>query len=210
LAAALKSARHEAAGLEAGRIRLVKICSYAYEEYLDQIRKFHGTLAPGLIIGGFMVDTAMKNLPPGELFDAMCETPVCLPDAVQMLTPCSIGNRWLKIFDYGKFAIALYEKYEGRGVRVYVDPAKLEKWPEIKGWFMKLVPKHQQDTGKLLEEIRQAGAAILSHHPVQIKQENLKKKKLGPSGLCPVCKEAYPLRDGASCRPCRGDTPYAG
>ncbi len=186
----------------------MKIASLDYDEYLARVQTFHGTLAPGLIIGGFMVDAAMKNLPPGDFFDAISETAICLPDAIQMLTPCSIGNRWLKIFDYGKFAITLYEKYGGQGIRVYVDPARLEQWPEIKNWFMKLAPKNEQDTEKLLDEIKRAGSSIVGMHSVQVKHEHLKKKKMGPSGICPVCGEAYPLRDGDTCRPCRGDIPY--
>ena len=89
----------------------MNICTYSYEEYLHLVKSFHGNLAPGLLIGGFMVDLAMKHLPEGEFFDAVCETPVCLPDAVQILTPCTIGNGWLSIVPFGKFAVTLYEKY---------------------------------------------------------------------------------------------------
>ena len=78
----------------------MNICTYSYEEYLHLVKSFHGNLAPGLIIGGFIVDLAMKNLPEGEFFDAVCETPVCLPDAVQILTPCTIGNGWLSIVNF--------------------------------------------------------------------------------------------------------------
>lgn len=111
----------------------MNICTYSYEEYLQLVKSFHGTLAPGLLIGGFMVDLAMKHLPEGELFDAVCETPVCLPDAVQILTPCTIGNGWLSIVPFGKFAVTLYEKYSGKGVRVFLDTKKLEVWPEVRG-----------------------------------------------------------------------------
>ena len=55
------------------------------------------------------MDTALKNLPKGEFFDAICETAVCLPDAVQLLTPCTIGNGCMKIFDTGRVAVTLYE-----------------------------------------------------------------------------------------------------
>jgi formylmethanofuran dehydrogenase subunit E len=186
----------------------MKIGTYSYEEYLHLIKSFHGNPAPGLIIGGFMVDEALRRLPDGEFFDAICETYVCLPDAVQILTPCTIGNGWLKVFDYGRFALALYEKYSGVGVRVYLDPAKLERWPEIKGWFLKLKPKESQDRQKLAAEIKAAGKDILSYHKVRIQPESLHKKKLGPVGICPSCGEAYPLRDGKTCLPCRGDGPY--
>jgi len=79
----------------------MNICTYTYEEYLHLVKSFHGSLAPGLIIGGFIVDLALKHLPEGEFFDAICETPVCLPDAVQILTPCTIGNGWLTVLDLG-------------------------------------------------------------------------------------------------------------
>ena len=92
----------------------MNICTYTYEEYLHLVKSFHGSLAPGLIIGGFIVDLALKHLPEGELFDALCETPVCLPDAVQILTPCTIGNGWLTVFDIGRFAVTMYEKKGGQ------------------------------------------------------------------------------------------------
>jgi formylmethanofuran dehydrogenase subunit E len=184
------------------------IGTYSYKEYLHLIKSFHGNLAPGLIIGGFMVDEAICRLPDGEFFDAICETYICLPDAVQILTPCTIGNGWLKVFDYGRFALALYEKYSGKGVRIYLDPAKLERWPEIKEWFLKQKPKACQDSEKLLTEIKEAGKDVISYHPVRVQSEHLHRKKLGPVGICPSCGEAYPLRDGKTCRPCLGDSPY--
>jgi formylmethanofuran dehydrogenase subunit E len=187
---------------------MMKIGTYSYEEYLHLIKSFHGSLAPGLIIGGFMVDEALSRLPKGDFFDAICETHVCLPDAVQILTPCTIGNGWLKVFDYGKFALALYEKYSGEGVRVYLDATKIERWPEIKGWFLKLTTRENQDKERLVAQIKEAGKDILSVQSVRIQPEVLLKKKLGGVGLCPSCGESYPLRDGKSCRPCQGESPY--
>lgn len=186
----------------------MKIGTYSFEEYLHLVKSFHGSLAPGLIIGGFMVDLAQSNLPEGEFFDAICETRVCLPDAVQLLTPCTIGNGWLKVYDYGKFALTLYEKNSGEGIRVFLDPAKLASWPAIKGWFMKEVAKKDQDLEQLLARIKEAGKSILGFHRVRVTQELLGKKKLGAVGVCLRCGEAYPLRDGDTCRPCRGESPY--
>jgi len=118
---------------------------YTYEEYLEQVRRFHGHIAPGMVIGGFMVDLALKNLPEGEFFDALCETGACLPDAIQLLTPCTIGNGWLKVINMGRYALTLYEKFGGRGVRVYVNAEKTDAWPELKSWYFKLKPKKEQD-----------------------------------------------------------------
>lgn len=187
----------------------MNICTYSYEEYLHLVKSFHGNLAPGLIIGGFIVDLAMKNLPEGEFFDAVCETPVCLPDAVQILTPCTIGNGWLSIANFGRFAVTLYEKYSGRGVRVYLDTEKLNAWPEIRDWYLKKKKKNEQDPDVLLEQIKEAGHKLLSVQMVQVEPEKVRRKKMGPVGVCPVCKEAYPIKDGEKCRNCQGETPYS-
>ena len=118
----------------------MNIGQYSLEDYLHLVRSFHGSIAPGLIIGGFMVDLARGGLPEGVIFDAISETRTCLPDAIQLLTPCTIGNGWLKVLDYGRYALCFYEKEQGEGVRVYIDPEKLDAWPEIKTWVFKLKP----------------------------------------------------------------------
>ena len=187
----------------------MNICTYSYEEFLHLVKSFHGTLAPGLLIGGFMVDLVMKNLPEGELFDAICETPVCLPDAVQILTPCTIGNGWLSVVPFGKFAVTLYEKYSGKGVRVYLDMEKLQAWPEVHDWYLKKKKKQDQDAEKLFGQIREAGHGLLSIQHVQVAPEKVRRKKMGPVAVCPVCNEAFPTRDGDKCRSCQGDTPYS-
>jgi len=187
----------------------MNICTYSYEEYLHLVKSFHGTLAPGLLIGGFIVDLAMKNLPDGELFDAVCETPVCLPDAVQILTPCTIGNGWLSIINFGRFAVTLYEKYTGKGVRVFLDTKKMEAWPEVRDWYLKKKNKKEQDSDLLLAQIKEAGHGLLSVQQVQVEPEKVRRKKMGPVGICPVCGEAYPSKHGEKCLNCQGETPYS-
>ncbi len=51
---------------------MTTICGHTIDEYTGMIAGFHGTFAPGLIIGGFMVDLAMRERPAGEFFDALC------------------------------------------------------------------------------------------------------------------------------------------
>ena len=186
----------------------MNICTYSFEEYLHLVKSFHGHLAPGLIIGGFMVDLAMKHLPEGEFFDAVCETPVCLPDAVQILTPCTIGNGWLSIVNFGRFAVTLYEKYTGAGVRVYLDTEKLNNWPEVRDWYLKKKNKHEQDKDLLIAQIKEAGYGLLGMQKLQVDPEKVRRRKMGPVSICPSCGEAYPMRDGDKCRSCQGDTPY--
>lgn len=187
----------------------MNICTYSYEEYLHLVKSFHGNLAPGLIVGGFMVDLAMRHLPEGEFFDAVCETPVCLPDAVQILTPCTIGNGWLSIVPFGKFAVTLYEKYSGKGVRVYLDMEKMSAWPEIRDWYLKRKKKSEQDKDALLARIKEAGHGLLSIQHVQVEPEKVRRKKMGPVTVCPSCGEAYPTKDGAKCLSCQGHTPFS-
>ena len=78
-----------------------------------------------------MVDLAMEQIPKSVLFDTICETSSCLPDSVQLLTPCTVGNGWLRIINLGRYAISLYDKYKGKGVRIYLDPKKLQGLDEI-------------------------------------------------------------------------------
>lgn len=189
-------------------IETIKVSSFDIEGYIHCVKSFHGHVAPGVIIGGFMVHLAQDRIPEGLLFDAICETPACLPDAVQLLTPCTIGNSWLKIINMGRFALSLYDKYKGNGFRVFLDPGKLEQWPEIKAWFFKLKSRTEQNHEHILSQIKQAGVEICGVHPVQIKPEFLKKHDKGKIVICPSCAEAYPSKDGSICLACQGNSPY--
>jgi formylmethanofuran dehydrogenase subunit E len=186
----------------------MKICSYTYEEYVDLLTSFHGNTAPGLLIGGFMVDLARRQLPAEGLYDAICETPACLPDAIQLLTPCTVGNGWLKIINLGRYAFSLYEKYGGEGVRVYVDPEKLKAWPEIYNWFFKLTPKKDQDLNLLLRTIKGAGTSYCGIQTVKLKPRFIKIVRRRGFAVCALCGESYPLDDGGICRACQGELPY--
>jgi formylmethanofuran dehydrogenase subunit E len=179
--------------------------TYTWEESLDLIRQFHGHTAPGLAIGVTMVSLALEQMEAGTLFDVICETRSCLPDAIQMLTPCTIGNGWLKIRDLGRYALVMYDKFTGQGVRVFIDPAKLAKWPEFHHWFYKTKPKNEQHFNLLLNQIKGAGQSVLGIQNVRTKSQYLVKQSKGAIRTCPVCGEAYPLSQGKICLGCRGD-----
>lgn len=181
-----------------------------FDEYLEKVRVFHGRVEPGMVAGGFMVGLAKENLPEGEFFDVICETAHCLPDAVQILTPCTIGNGWLRIIETSRFALTMHEKYKGEGIRVFMDLAKLDIWPEIRCWLLKEKPKHKLDMGLIIEEIREAETTIYSLERVRIKPEILQGKRKYGSGVapCPSCGEAYRSDLGNLCPACRGKGPY--
>lgn len=186
----------------------VRGTAYSFDQYRERISAFHGYPAPGLFIGGKMVDLALAALPTGCLFDAIAETGNCLPDAIQMLTPCTVGNGWLKVLDLGRFALALYDKRTGAGARVYLHPAKVAAWQEIDRWFFKRAPKVEQDAQKLLKEIQQAGERILQMDMIQVHSRTMTKNSVGERALCPQCGESYPLKHGVGCRACQGASPY--
>ncbi len=186
----------------------MRIGSYTFQEFKDKAAEFHGYPAPGLLIGGYMVEMAKAALPPNILFEAVVESKKCLPDAVQLLTLCSIGNGWMKIINLGRYAVSLFDKHTGEGVRVSVDLDKLGDWPEIQGWFLKLVPKKDQDTEKLFHEIETAGDTILRLEKITVQKRLLGHSHMTRIEACPVCHEAYPVCDGAICRGCQGEAPY--
>jgi formylmethanofuran dehydrogenase subunit E len=187
----------------------MNIGPYSFQEFKDKAAAFHGYPAPGLLIGGYMVEMAKAALPVGILFEAVVESKKCLPDAVQLLTLCSTGNGWMKIVNLGRYAVALFDKHTGEGVRVSVDLEKLKDWPQIRGWFMKLVPKKEQDTEELFREIEAAGESILRLEKIVVQKRLLGHSHMTRIETCPVCREAYPVSDGAICRGCQGEAPYA-
>lgn len=187
----------------------MNIGEYTFEEFKQKAKDFHGYPAPGLLIGGYMVEAAKARIPEGTLFEAMVESGKCLPDAVQLLTLCSIGNNWMKVKLLGRYAVSLYDKFTGIGVRVAIDQEKLKDWPEIEGWFMKLKPKAAQDTDKLFAEIEKAGDTICSIRPITVDKKYLGHGHMSSIDVCPVCGEAYPGNDGSICRGCQGEAPYA-
>jgi formylmethanofuran dehydrogenase subunit E len=184
------------------------ICQYTVEQYIDELTNFHAHLAPGVLVGGFMVDAAVRRMTAYEFFDAICETSQCLPDAIQILTPCTIGNGWLKIVNTGRFALTLYDKKSGNGVRVSMDASKLDRYPEIKRWFMRLVPKREQDGDALVSEIQEAGNSILSIEAVRVSPAFLVKHVPIPIALCRSCGEAYVEKGSGLCLACEGKAIY--
>lgn len=183
----------------------MKIRNYTFQEYLDLVRNFHGHLAPGMVCGGFMIDLAYQNLKEGGFYDAISETPACIPDAVQILTPCTIGNGWLKIINTGRFALILYDKYTGEGVRIAIDPGQLEKWDEIKTWALKLKPKREQDSALLYQQIEEAGTSLYKAESFIVSEHLRGKKKNTSIFICQSCGESFRAVSGTICPACTGE-----
>lgn len=186
----------------------MNIDAYTFEEYRQLAENFHSYAAPGLLLGGYMVALAKSHIPEGTLYEALVETRKCLPDAVQLLTPCSTGNNWMKVVNLGRYAVSLYDKHTGEGVRVSLSSKALREYPEILAWFLKTKTKAEQDSRQLEKEIREAGVTLCLVEPIRIKKRFLGKHPMQGIGFCPMCDEAYPTSDGAICRGCQGEQPY--
>ncbi len=183
------------------------ICGKTQEKFLLEIEAFHGWKAPGLILGAFMVDWAQELIGPDVEADAIVETCHCLPDAVQIFTPCTIGNGWLKVLDWDKFALSLYDRNKLDGYRVWLDLDKTQMVPNLYNWFMRLVPKNDLPLEILVETILDAGRSVLSSRAIQVKQFYERKKK-GDTKVCSGCGEGYPVAQGAECLSCQGHGYY--
>ncbi len=181
---------------------------HLFDKFEDMAKSFHGYPAPGVILGCYMVEMAKGRIPDDILYDAICETSWCLPDAVQMLTPCTIGNGWLKIVNLGLYAVSLYNKFTGEGIRIFLDAGKLAEFDEISNWLLKLKPKAEQNSERLREQIRDFHHQICSMELIRVGSEHLIKRSKGPIRICPLCREAYPSKHGEICRQCQGDSPY--
>jgi formylmethanofuran dehydrogenase subunit E len=178
------------------------IRAYTFDEFANVVTSFHGTAAPGVMIGGYMVELALRNLPADGLFDSIAETTKCLPDAIQLLTPCTIGNGWLKVIDSTRFALSIYDKTTGEGVRVYIDCDKVASRKEINYWYLNLGPKKEQDIQVLLNEIKEAGTSILGLQQVKIDLKYFENKEKSPIVVCPNCHEAYRAIGSSPCPAC--------
>jgi formylmethanofuran dehydrogenase subunit E len=194
--------------LEGGLFPIERIGPYTWKEFVERVNSFHNYPSPGVIIGGIMIDITLAHISADTEYHVIIETPTCLPDSVQILTPCTVGNDRLKIINLGRYALSLFDKYSGEGIRVYLDPKKLLVWDEIETWLLKRKPKKEQDAERLREQIRMAGYDIYTFHPVRIKPDYVKKHSKGPIGICSICGEAYPLANGAVCLGCQGEAPY--
>ncbi|MFO7984620.1 MAG: formylmethanofuran dehydrogenase subunit E family protein [Desulfatiglandaceae bacterium] len=183
------------------------LCGYKPETLLKEIEGFHGFIAPGLLIGAVMVDWVQELMGPTVEADAVVETYHCLPDAVQIFTPCTVGNGWLKILDWDQFALSLYDRFTLHGYRVWLNLARLSSSPPVHDWYMRTQPKSALPKDVLIPAILEAGRSLLSCVPIRMTRLHHRKKK-SEIGICPGCGEAYSTAVGDRCVTCQGEGYY--
>ena len=183
------------------------VCGRPLDECLQVIEGFHNWMAPGLVLGIFMVDRASNLIGEGVEADAIVETRHCLPDAIQLFTPCTYGNGWMKILDWDKFALTLYDRYTHKGHRVWLNLDKAKAFPNLYNWYQRLVSKKDLPLDILLETIVDAGDGVLSSAPVTMTRLFQREKK-AKTRVCPRCGEAYGAHQGLTCAACAGESYY--
>jgi formylmethanofuran dehydrogenase subunit E len=177
------------------------------QNYITQCVEFHTFPAPGVLIAAFMVDYALELLGAvaGQRLYAICETPKCAPDALQVIAHCTTGNKRLNVLSIGKFAMTVNfssREPQTEGIRVYIDPAKLRRYPLIDSWYANSPAYNKRSMEVTLQdEIFRAGRDILSYERVMVKTS---PKPIWRSVTCPLCGEQVPnylLEDGV-CAAC--------
>jgi len=188
-------------------------------EWFDKAAAFHGKRAPGMVIGIAMVAACKERL--GEVKDkvnAICESVLCLSDVVQLMTGCTLGNRYLNTFDkLGRFALTLYDRADGRGVRGSVDMDKIseQQTPELYRFFSRTRSPEVKSGG---EARRKSGEQVIKEFLLVrdqvIKLEDVHLIKYGkdvmlPAARCKTCGESFLLqKDEEECGVCSGEMRY--
>ena len=180
----------------------------SFDDFIETARSFHGCISPGLMIGASMVELARHSMGRTQHYHALCETDRDLPDAIQILTPCTAGNGRLHILDLGRFALTLFRPQTGKGVRIYLDFEKTAGWPHIRRWTLHIPEHDERELVRLEHEIRKASISILSTTTVHMRTLFLENLSCEPMATCISCGEPHPARTGDLCRACAGQSPY--
>ena len=168
---------------------------------------FHTYPAPGILIGVYMVDYALDLLKakPTEKLYGVSETQKCLPDALQVISHCTIGNNRLRIIPTGRFALSMNRLSEDpivQGVRVGIDLSTLKGTPALEAWFTNSGEFDKKTMGKqLTNEIFNLGRGMLFWEKVRIP---IIPKVKWNTAICSICGEPVPsyLLEGNMCPGC--------
>lgn len=170
---------------------------------LEESYALHGNKSPGTTIGVIMADYALdlysKHVGGDErIMKAAVETKKCIADSVQTVTGCTAGGG-LTVMDYGKYALTLYNKITGEGVRVFLDPKKIKEYQNLNDWFLRKKSKSELSKEVVIEDMLRAGRRVLSYERIQV---TFPAKEKLPVRLCAECGEAFPSDGESVCRGC--------
>lgn len=170
-------------------------------EEFKQCVDFHGHICPGLAIGFRAVKACMGELEATRAEDeelvAVVETDACSADAVQVLTGCTFGKGNFIYKDYGKMALTLFSRSNGKGVRVCQLPPSGSSNDEHRALMDKVregsATEEERDRfrdlhrKRCLEILEKPEEELFSITPTQTVMPE--KARVEPSGLCDRCGE---------------------
>lgn len=117
---------------------------------LKRAADFHGHLCPDLVIGYRACQYALDRLIVELLYCSelrvIVENTTSAVDAVQQFTGCTLGNRRLCLYDYGKHAYT-FVYVPDRGLRLVLQPTALPENPRL----LELEARIQAGQADLLE-----------------------------------------------------------
>lgn len=164
---------------------------------IEKIIPFHGYLSTGAFIGLQMLQIARRllDIKEGDKVYVTCETFNCLPDPFQILCGCTVGNKGLKIMDYGKMAMTIDKAGEPgqkvvKGVRIFLDPEKTTEYPVFHAWYMN---EKKVSHEKAISELLKAGEDVYTWKFVDVPVPVKVKKDVA---ICKVCGESFVRVDG--------------
>ena len=182
----------------------INLCGVDLEGYIFDMEAFHGYRSPGMLLGGLMLDRALRQLGPVQYLNVVSETVVCLPDAIQLLTPCTIGNGFLQLLDWGKFALTVYDRLTLEGVRAGLVHDRIHRFEMVQQWFDRSSREREKPVfEEMLPEMIRAGKQLVTTRSVKLHRA-LKETGWVKTGPCPSCSESYALRLGKLCPACAG------
>jgi formylmethanofuran dehydrogenase subunit E len=182
-----------------------KIADAEVRSQAELVAPFHGYLSTGAFIGIQMLNIARRvlDVSEGERLFVTCETYNCLPDPFQVLAGCTIGNKGLKIKDYGKMAVTVTRRAPAgtsvKGIRIMLDPEKTAAYPRLHAWYMKAEKVPHEEAVSILISV---GEGVYSWETFDFIVPERPEKKIA---ICERCKESFVLKgDGMICQACMG------
>lgn len=124
------------------------------DRVVEQVRKFHGHLCPGLTMGVRAAGIALREIGPhsaDEEVVAIVETDMCAVDAIQLLTGCTFGKGNLIHRDYGKNAYTFIRRSDSKAIRVIT---RADGWPPDQPERQALAEKIRTETATEAEQRR--------------------------------------------------------
>jgi formylmethanofuran dehydrogenase subunit E len=136
------------------------------------------------------------------------ETDRCLPDAIQLVTDCRLGNRTLKLQDYGKMAATFVDLATSRAIRVAARESANRK-------ALELYPALDREEALSLayRNLSEAQLCDVRFVRVQLGPEDLPGYR-APRVICDQCGEGIAFRrevrsgDRTLCGACAGESYY--